>query len=160
MHWFAENWFNVVQTVALIATIAVAGSALRSSGRATRGSNSLAIATNNRQIWGQLITIPELQSVLRPRMNADEKVSYEERRFVLQVIHHAGTSFELARMGEINRPQGMRRDAHDTFSLPVFRAVWDAVRIYQDPDFGEFLDSCLRGVDLDKAVTQRRAPLW
>jgi hypothetical protein len=149
MHWLAANWFNVVQTAALIATLAVAASALRSSGRATKGSNTLTLAANNRQIWSQLTADPKLQSVLRTTMTPNEDVSYEEYRFVVQVIHHTVTGFELARMGGINPVEGARRDAYHFMNLPVFRTVWEQNKIYQNADFVNFIDGCMAGIDLD-----------
>src|SRR5271154_6279099 len=155
MHWLAVNWFNVVQTAAVIATLTVAISALRSSGRATKGSNTLAIVASNRQIWSQLTVNPSLRSVMRQTMGADEEVTDDEYRFVVQVIHHTAISFQLAQTGGINPVEGARRDVHDTMNLPVFKAVWDRNKLYQDAAFVEFFDSCLAGIDLDKPLGRR-----
>jgi hypothetical protein len=155
MHWFTANWFNIVQTVSLVVTLAIAVSALRSSERATKGSNSLAITTNHREIWSQLIANPELQNISRPTMAPGEKIRDDERHFILEVIHHGAASFELAQMGGVNPQQGLRRDIYETLKWPVFRAVWDETKIYQDADFVEFMESCIAGIDLDKPVGRR-----
>lgn len=155
MHWLSANWFSVVQTVVLVGTLIVAVSALRSSGQATKGSNTLAIMASNRQIWSQLTTNPELQSVMRPTMSADEAVTDSEYHFVLAVIHHTAISFELAQTGGINVIEGARRDVHDTMNLPVFKATWDKCKAYQNADFAEFMDSCISGVDLDEPLGRR-----
>jgi hypothetical protein len=155
MHWLETNWFSLLQTVSIIGTLSIATIAVRSSGRATKGSNTLAIASSNRQIWGQLITNPVLQSVTRHTMMPGEEVRYDELRFVLQVIHHIETSFELAQTGGIKPVQNMRRDIHATMTLPVFRVVWQDAKAYQDNSFVEFIDSCISGADLDLSVGRR-----
>jgi hypothetical protein len=88
-------------------------------------------------------------------MSADEEVSSNEHRFVVQVIHHVVTSFELAQMGGINPLEGIRRDVHDFMNLPVFKTVWDRNKVYQNVEFTEFIDSCLAGIDLDKPLGRR-----
>lgn len=155
MHWLAGNWFNIVQSVALVATLTIAISALRSSGQATRGSNILAIMSSHREIWSQLTTNPELQDVMRSTMSGNEEISNNEYNFFIQVINHVATAFELAQMGGINPVEGMRRDAHEYMNWPVFRAAWGRNKAYQEPNFVEFIDSCIAGVDLDKPVGRR-----
>lgn len=151
-HWIAVNWFNLVQTVALIATLSVAVSALRSSNHATKGANRLAVAAANRDIWQQVITNPALKRVLRPTMAEGDKVTDAERRFVLQVFQHSGAVFATLQMGAMDRLQGYRRDVHDTMQLPVFQIVWNEFRTYQDIAFVRFVDSCIAGVNLDASV--------
>jgi hypothetical protein len=136
-------------------TLAVAVSALRSSERATKGSTVLALAAGNREIWNQLIANPKLQNVNRLQISADEKLRDEERRFVMEVINHGAVSFELAQMGSVNSQQGFRRDVYDTLKRPVFKAVWNEVKIFQNADFVTFIDSCVAGIDLDKPVGRR-----
>ena len=155
MHWLGANWFNIVQTVALIVTLAIATSALRSSGRAAEGSNMLAILTSNREVWSQLTTNPKLQSVMRPATNANGDVSDEEYTFFLQVINHVRVVFELAQIGGINPVQGTRRDVHDFMNWPVFKAAWDKAKDYQNADFSQFIDNCMAGIDLDKPLGRR-----
>jgi hypothetical protein len=154
------TWFSLLQTVILVGTLTVAISALRSSGRATRGSNTLAIVANSRQLWSQLNTNPALQNVLRPSMAGDDKVSSIEFNFVIQVINHEATTFELAQAGGISPVEGARRDIHDTMGYPVFKFVWDDNKNYRSADFVDFIDSCLAGVDLDKPLGKRTNQIY
>jgi hypothetical protein len=149
------DWFSLFQSAVLVATLAVAISALRSSGSATKGNNRLAIVTNNREIWSQANTNPELRNVLRPTMAAGDEVSIIEFTFAIQVISHMAMTFELAQAGSISPIEGARRDVQDTMSYPVFKAVWDNNRKYRSANFVQFVDSCLAGVDLDKPLGKR-----
>jgi hypothetical protein len=155
MHSLAANWFNVIQTLVLVATLTVAISALRSSERATKGSNRLAIVANNRQIWGQLTTNYRLQSVMRPTMEPSGHVTESEFNFINQCIGQAAIVFDLVQMGGIGPIEGARRDIHDTFNLPAFKAVWEINKPYRDVAFVEYIESCLAGVDLDKPLAKR-----
>lgn len=155
MRWFATSWFSLVQTIVLVATLAVAISALRSSGRAAKASNTLAIVANNRQIWGQLTSNHQLQSVMRAYLGPNEHVTESEFNFVMQVINQIATVFELVQSGGADSLEGARRDVCDTMNLPVFKAVWEMNRAYRGADFVEFMESCLARVDLDKPVGRR-----
>ena len=152
-------WLGLVQTAGLVVTLVIAISALKSSERATKGANALTIATNNRQIWGQLISNPELHGVTRPTMAKDEMVRPDERRFVVEVIHHLAANYEIVRMGGMSAQAGLRQDIHDTFSLPVFKAVWEEFKVYQNQDLAELIDDCIAGIDLDKPVSRRSGPV-
>jgi hypothetical protein len=155
MHWLATSWFSLVQTIVLVATLAVAISALRSSGRAAKASNTLAIVANNRQIWSQLTTNHQLQSVMRADMGPNEHVTESEFNFVMQVINQIATVFELVQSGGADSLEGARRDICDTMNLPVFKTVWEMNRAYRGVDFVEFMESCLAGIGLDKPVGRR-----
>ena len=148
-------WFSLAQTGGLIVTLIIAISALRASERTTKGANALTIATNNRQIWSQLISNPELHSVTRQDMNDNETVTVRQRRFVVQVTQHLGASYEIIRLGGVGSSYGLRRDVHDTFGLPVFDGMWDEYKNYQDHELVRFVDDCIAGVDLDMPVPRR-----
>ncbi len=102
-----------------------------------------------------MTTNPKLQDVMRPTISAGEKVSDDEYRFVVQTIHHVVVSYQLAQMDGINPAEGVRRDVHNTMNLPVFRAVWERNKAYQDTDFVNFIDSCIAGIDLDKPLGKK-----
>lgn len=155
-HWLSANWFSVIQTIALIITLTITVSALRSSRNATKGANLLALAAAHRQIWQQVITNPNLKRVLRPTMAANESVTDEEREFAVHVFHHSSTAFEILQMGGLPPFEGFRRDAYETMQLPVFQIVWSEYKKYQQGAFVAFIDSCMAGVNLDDSVG--RAP--
>lgn len=150
MSWLDANWFNLLQTVGIIITLAIAISGSRAAANATKGANLASMIASNREIWSQLITTPQLQSVMRQDMSPGEKVTYEEREFVKQVIQHGGVSYELARIGGIDPMEGVRGDFYKTFNLPVFRQVWDEIKVYQGSGFVAFVEDCIAGKDLDR----------
>lgn len=151
-HWLSVNWFNIVQTIALLATLVIAASALRASGNATRGANLLNVTAANREIWQQIITNPALKRILRPTMATDDEVTNEERRFALQVFQHSGAAYSILQTGAMDALHGYRRDVHDTMELPVFQVVWKEYKKYQQKDYVDFIESCIAGVNLDDPV--------
>lgn len=151
--WLTGNWFNVFQTVALLATLAVTRSALGTSERASRASNELMMTSSNREIWGQLVSNPQLESALRGTPTKYEDIRLDEKRFVLQVIQHTAACYEIIRMGGVATVAGFRRDIHVTLTSPVFLAVWDRYKIYYRPAFVGFVDECIAGINLEKPLT-------
>jgi hypothetical protein len=148
--WLVDNWFNLVQTLAILVTLALTRSTIRSSARATHAANELAIASANREVWGQLITNPQLATVFREKLDDGEEISGEEERFVLQFIQHLAAGYEILRIGGIPARHGVRRDIHDTMRAPVFQEVWTKYKVYQSPAFVEFVDGCIAGNDLTR----------
>jgi hypothetical protein len=152
LHWLSLNWFYVVETIALIASLTIAASALRSSGHATKGANLLAVTAAHRNVWQQVLINPALKSVLRPTMTADDSITDEEREFVLQVLQHSEAVFQVLQMGALPPNEGLRRDVYDTMQLPVFQIVWNDYKKYQNTAFVTFIDDCMAGVNLDASV--------
>jgi hypothetical protein len=154
MLWLTSNWFSIVETISLVATLTVAICALRPSTKAVKSSVLLNLVNSNREIWGKLVTNPKLQSAVRSTIPAGKSITSEEKQFVKEVILHSLVSFEIAKMGGLTPTQGVRIDIHDTMSLPVFNTVWNELKVYQPKDFVEFIDNCIAGIDLDKPFGQ------
>jgi hypothetical protein len=68
----------------------------------------LAIVANSRQIWSQLTTNYQLQSVMRPAIGSNDQVTESEFNFIMQVINHTATVFELIQMGGVSSLEGAR----------------------------------------------------
>jgi hypothetical protein len=69
-------------------------------------------------------------------------VTVEEREFLLLVIYHFQTCWELGRDGDLVSLDVLRLDAAQFFELPIPRLVWCESRTSRDPRFVAFVEGC------------------
>lgn len=138
------HWFDVIQSVGIVAGLLFTAYTTIRSDRARRVGNSLAVSSQHREIWTKLISHPELSRVLST--SADLKkmaVSHTEEVFVNLLIQHLATVYRAMKEGEFVRLEGLENDVREFFSLPIAGAVWQKRRPLQDKAFVAFVDDCL-----------------
>jgi hypothetical protein len=70
-------------------------------------------------------------------------VTEAERVFVGMVIHHLNSVYYAMHDQLITKMEGVRRDVAQFFSLPIQRHVWEKIKVLQNNEFVEFVESCL-----------------
>ena len=140
--WFSQHWFDLFQTIGIIAGFLIAAYTTWKDERARRIGNSIAINDQYRKIWGDIYEHPELARVLD--MEADAKdISIGEEFFVTTLISHLSTVFRAMKHGEFVKLEGLERDVREFFALPIPKAVWEKLKPFQDGKFVAFVDRCL-----------------
>jgi len=142
--WLGDNWFNVVQSGGIIASLLASAAALHMDANARRVSNLLDITRSHREIWTNLYTRSELSRVLNG--NADLRrnpVTRDEELFVNLLILHLNTAYQAMKNGDFAEPEGLRKDIQGFFSLPIPHTVWQKTKSLQDSDFVEFVTSSI-----------------
>lgn len=135
------NWFDLLQSLGIIAGLFFATHALIANARAQRAANLLTITQHHREIWGQLVDHPELARVLAPGVDLEvNPVTEAERRFVLSLILHLNASYEMMRAGTLVPVENVDRDVCEFFALPIPRRVWVGVREKQNKRFIRFVE--------------------
>lgn len=143
--WLAENWFDLLSAVGIIASLLFTGVSLHSETKTRRVANLLTITGNYCAIWKEFLNQPGLARVLDPAADLVSKpVTPEEARFVIMVIHHTNTTYYAMHDELLLKPEGLRRDVAQFFSLPIPKAVWTTTKLLQNRDFAAFIDSSLR----------------
>jgi hypothetical protein len=141
-NWFANHWFDLLQTIGIIASFLVAAYTTWKDERARRIGNSIAINDRYRKIWKDVYEHPELARVLD--RGADVKaISIGEEFFVTTLISHLSTVFRAMKHGEFVKLEGLERDVREFFTLPVPKAVWVKLKPFQDGKFVSFVENCL-----------------
>ena len=141
--WVAENWFNLLQSTGIIAGLLFTAHSLRSETKTRRIANLLSLTQGHRDIWKQLFSHPQLDRILSPNTDTENKpVTREEEVFVNLVILHLSVVFHAMRDELTIKPEGLRRDVWWFFSLPVPRAVWEKMKILQDDKFVAYVEAC------------------
>jgi hypothetical protein len=140
--WVDMNWFNLLQSGGIIASLLVSAAALRLDANARRTGNLLEITENHREIWSYLYTHPELSRVLDASVDLKRvPVTTEEELFVNFLVLHLNSAFYAMKKDVYVKPEGLRRDIQLFFSLPIPDAVWEKVKALQEEDFVRFVES-------------------
>ena len=143
--WLGENWFVLLQSVGIVASLLYAGVSFRFDARVRKVSNLLEITSQHRGIWTQLYQRPELARIRDPQADVKRQpISREEELFVSFLILHLNTSYRAIVERVMTAPDRLGDDVRQFFALPIPQAVWQRQRQLQDRDFVEFVESQVR----------------
>ena len=141
--WLTGNWFDLLQSLAIVAGLLFTAHSLRSDAKTTRVNNLLAITDGHRKVWTEFYR-PELKRVLSEQADPSRgEITHEEEVFVNFVILHLNSVFYALKSGLAFKIEGLRRDVGWFFSLPIPRAVWTKTKLLQNHDFVMFVEACL-----------------
>lgn len=141
--FIVDQWFNVAQTLGIIANSFLLAFAMLESARTRRYSNHLSLATQHRDLWEELSRRPELGRILEREVDLENApIAVPEEEFLRLVILHFHTGWEIGVRDSMMTKEAFRLDVRDFFSLPIPRAVWRNTRKARDPRFVRFVESC------------------
>ena len=143
--WLNQNWFNVIQTLGIIATGLLAILTLSRETRARRFGDYLVVVNQHRELWREAYCRSELARVFQPDVDLiAAPVSVAEEEYLNLVIDHFHTGWLLARERVILRTEVLAADACHFFTLPLPRQVWESTLQGRDPKFVQFIKEALR----------------
>jgi hypothetical protein len=146
LHWISVNWFDLAQTLGIVASLAFTGATFRTDAKSRRVSNLIELTTQHREIWTELDRRPELSRVLDTTVDLERTpVQPEEERFIRMLILHLNSAYQAMKNRVYTRPDGLRKDIRRFFSRPVAKCVWEKTKSFQDVEFVRFVESCLVG---------------
>lgn len=142
--WLNQNWFILLQSVGIIASLIFTGLALRLDVKSRRIGNLIDLTQGHREIWSQLYRRPDLARVLDPKADlTDSEVTESERIFVTLVVTHLNSIYHALTDRLTVQPDELRQDVRSLFSLPIPNAVWEQIKSLQDREFVRFVEACL-----------------
>ena len=142
LHWFGENWFTALQTLAIVSGLVFPTITLRRDDRSRRSASLFQLTAHHRDVWVELFKQPELRRVLSPQPDlAREPVTDNEALFVGFLILHLNTAHNAVAQGLMPPLAGLGADIRTFFSRPIPRAVWNDLRRFQDPAFVVFIEA-------------------
>jgi len=136
------HWVDLLQSFGIIGSFLFTAYTVRDDARQRKIENLFALTTAHRDIWSKLYEYPHLAKVLDPEAISS---SAGEELFVNFLILQLAAAFRARKLGMYFHEAGLRLDVRELFSLPVPKAVWAKSKVYQDRDFVEFVESCLKG---------------
>ncbi len=141
MEFLEENWFNLTQTLGIVASFAVAVFALRWQSRQIKIANSLLINSHHREIWGHLFNDKELSRVFQKDVDLHSKpITDREHVFVNMIFLHMSACLKGIQSRAIDPVEGVENDLRNIMTYPIPRAVWHKVAKYHDHSFYEFIE--------------------
>lgn len=142
--WLAQNWFNMLQTGGIVASLIFTGVALRDSTQTSRINNLIYLTENHRELWSNILHQPGLSRILEQSVDLAQKpITAREQILALLAIQHLHSAFRAMKNGLVVKPDSLRRDVTEFFSLPIPSSVWSQMKEFQNGDFVAFVDSCL-----------------
>lgn len=150
--WWAENWFDVLQTVAISTGLFATVYNLRADRRERMVETQFALTAGHREIWSRLADKPALARVLKTRVDLQSKpITLEEDLLVRFVILHLRAAFKARRAGMDFGDDQVELDVRLLFTLPIPREIWHRYRQFQDAEFIAFVDECIAPQDSEAA---------
>jgi hypothetical protein len=144
-HCFSAQGHDWIQSVGIVGGLAFTALALRADTKSRRAENLIRITENHRDLWTRFDAVPTLRRVLDPHPDlGGQPITHEEARFVQFMILHLHTTFQLAKGGLYRQPASIGEDIRSLLSLPLPKAVWNALKAFQDDDFVAFIEKALR----------------
>lgn len=142
--WIAGNWFDLLQTAAIVTGLFATVHNIRADRRERMVNTQFTIASAHREIWSRLADNPKLARVLRGDANTSEKaITLDEELLVQFLILHLRATFKARRAKMDFGDDRVALDTRYFFTLPIPRAVWERSREFQDADFVAFVESAI-----------------
>ena len=143
--WIVSNWFTVLSEIVAVASLLFTAVSLRSETKVRQIGNLLSLTQNHREIWSLPILKPGLNRVLDPLSDVEaHPVTVEEKIFVNLVIQQLSSAFQALNRGLDVKIEKINEDVREFFSLPIPRAIWEKSRVFQNDDFVEFVEQCMK----------------
>jgi hypothetical protein len=143
--WLEANWFNLVQTGALLLGLVYTGLGFARDSKGRRLSNLLALKAEHRELWNALHDRPELARVLDSDLDLlASPMTNQEEVFLRQMIVHFALAWELARNGVPLDTEAFRYDVREVFSFPLPKLAWGRAVQAQDPGFSRFVADAMK----------------
>jgi len=145
LNWFRDNWFDLLQSLGIVGGLFFGGIALVIDAKVRRIGNLFTVTKQHREIWTTLYTRPELKRVVDASVDLTVRpISDEEELFVNLLILHLASSYRAAKAGMFLLRGELRADITAFFSLPIPRAVWERMKVFQDEKFVSFVEDYLK----------------
>ncbi len=142
------HWFDLVQTIFIVAGFAIATVSLRNDTKGRRIEHLMEIIKGHREVWMSIINKPELARVFEKELNLQlNPITPEEDRIVRLSIMHLYSAYEASKHWLKDSLPGIGKDIEDYFSCPIPIKVWRDVKELQNKDFVAFVESNLKQED-------------
>jgi len=139
--WVGENWFNLVQSTGIIASLCLAALSARREAKAQEIENLLTISEHHRALWGEVSQRRELDRVFQSNVDFRTKpITVAEEEFLNLVIVQYLTGWRIAKTGGITTLKELATDVADFFTLPLPHAVWEKTRASRNEYFVRFVE--------------------
>lgn len=136
------NWFNLVQSAGIIASLLFAATTIRRESRRQMMTVLLSLNEQHRDLWSELHRRPELARILDPNPDlVATPVTPAEFEFLNTVFVHYCTGWRLATEHGVLSVHDLQRDLGDFLSRPIPLQVWHQSLQTRELQFAAFVQS-------------------
>ena len=141
--WVTQHWFEIISAVGIIGGLCFTAASFHSEAKTRRVANLLTLTQNHRELLKVFYQNVRLTRVLDPSADvASLPVNRGEEIYVSVLIQHLSSVFRALRSDLTMKPEGIRRDVHEFFELPIPKIIWEKLKPFQDRDFVAFVETC------------------
>lgn len=142
--WVEVNWFNIIQTVAIMASLWLTAAAATREAKAKEIENLLTIAQNHRELWSGVSQRRELDRIFKADADIlSTPTTVVEEEFLNLVMVHFQMGWRIANAGGITTLEELAADVRGFFSLPLPSAVWEKTKKFRNKNFVRFVDRAI-----------------
>jgi len=158
--WFKDNWFNIVQTLGILAGLRMTAAAANREAEARKRDahareimNIITLAEHHRDLWRGITEKPELRRIFKTDADvAKFPPTLDEELAINEAITHYMTGWRVATAGGVTTLEELGKDIRWFLSLPLPAAVWKKNSEFKNLQFVEFVNHAL------EATTPLRPP--
>lgn len=133
------DWFSLIQTLAIIASLAIATYSIYQNNKTQKISNYLTLIQYHREIWKMTFDNKSLSDIFKIK-NKNQELTLEQNQFLTFLFLHLSCSYELYKNNNIIKIEGIGKDISSTFAFPAIKEFWDKNLIFYNNDFVEFVN--------------------
>jgi hypothetical protein len=139
--WLAENWFELAQTLSIVAGLFFGAQSIRQNTKTRRLTNLLTVTSSHRELSLHFLKDKKLSKTFDPKRNLSVSpiTAYEEQYVILHILH-LKSAYETMKDGMAIHKEGLIQDLAEFFSLPLPRRVWSDLKQMYEPEFVEFVE--------------------
>jgi hypothetical protein len=135
-----EQWFDLFQTVGIIAALLLTYRSLRDQAQQLKMSNLLLVTQHHRELWGYMLDHSDLVRVFDKQANIKKTpITERERTFANMVFLHSAACLAAQRAKVMPESNNFAADVAGLFSYPIPRVVWNDVMPFVNPEFARFV---------------------
>jgi len=135
------NWFNVVQSAGIVASLLFAAITLRQESKSRKLTALLALEEQHRELWSELHRRPELARILEPAPDlVGQPVTSAEAEYLNTVFVHFCTGWRLAAEHRILSEDDLGRDIAEFLKNPIPAQVWTRTTGIRERRFVAFVE--------------------
>lgn len=117
--WLTQNWFTLLSAIGIGGGLWFSGISKRAATKTQRLTNLIAMTQSHRDLWRDFHRDPGLARVLDASADISaHPVTRGEEEFVNIVIQHLSSVYHAILIHLTIKPEGIRRDVCQFFSLP------------------------------------------
>jgi hypothetical protein len=144
-HWVLEHGFDVIGALGIIGGLVFTAISFRSEAKTRRVANLLTLTQNHHELWKVFFKDFDVARVLDPNADvAKQPITIGESAYINVMIQHLSSVHRAMQTDLTIKPEGVKNDVRDFFALPLPKAFWSMARPFQNQDFAEFVEQCLK----------------